>query len=113
MKRLDLKKIRKERNLTQAALAEKLGVQQSFVSQAENGHDSIPGDWITKLGDLFGDIKWGDYMIDEPDPAENAGCDNSALFASVIKIFERELAAKNEHIASLMALLERNISKQQ
>lgn len=44
---MDIRSFRKSRNLSQAALAEKLGVTQSTISRFENGE--LPLDARTKL----------------------------------------------------------------
>ena len=49
----DLKRFREERNLSQKALADLLGIGQSFVSQIEGGKDPMPEALIAKLIDLY------------------------------------------------------------
>lgn len=49
-----LKKLRKEKNLTQAELAEKLGVSNRSISRWENGMTMPDFDLLIELADLYG-----------------------------------------------------------
>lgn len=59
----DLKRFRKEKKISQKALAEELGVVQSFISQMENGKDPIPDTVMAKLVDLYDIQNISDYEI--------------------------------------------------
>lgn len=59
----DLKKLRKEKKVSQKDLAEELGVGQSFISQMENGKDPVPKTVIAKLVDLYNIENISDYQI--------------------------------------------------
>ncbi len=50
----NLKKIRTKRNITQTQLAEKLGVDKSFVSNLENGKTNPTLSTITNLSHTLG-----------------------------------------------------------
>lgn len=103
MKQLDLKKFRKERELTQNDLAKILGVGQSFISQAENGHDGVPDDWLPVLEKHFGEIDWNSYKMPEKSIADI----NTALLDAnmVIDLLQKELSAKNLMIDKLLDAL--------
>lgn len=61
----DLKRFRKEKKISQKALAEELGVVQSFISQMENGKDPIPSPVLAKLVDLYDIENISDYETDD------------------------------------------------
>ncbi len=61
----DLKRFRVERKISQKALADKLGVVQSVISQMESGKDPIPDTIVSKLADLYQVENITDYFIDE------------------------------------------------
>lgn len=46
---IDLKRFRRENNITQADLAKYLGVGQSFISQIEKGSRPMPGECLAKI----------------------------------------------------------------
>ncbi|MFA6077303.1 MAG: helix-turn-helix transcriptional regulator [Candidatus Paceibacterota bacterium] len=50
----NLKKIRTEKNITQTDLAEKLGVDKSFISNIENGKNNPTLSTITNLAQALG-----------------------------------------------------------
>lgn len=50
----NLKKIRIEKNITQTDLAEKLGVDKSFISNIENGKNNPTLSTITNLAQALG-----------------------------------------------------------
>ena len=55
--KLDLKKLRKDRNLTQKDIATILGVSQNCYSMLENGLRSLTVKYAKKLGILY-NINW-------------------------------------------------------
>ncbi|MFV0289582.1 MAG: helix-turn-helix transcriptional regulator [Mangrovibacterium sp.] len=63
MDTIDLKRLRKDFNLTQKELAEVLEVQQPFLSRIENGLDTIPRAFFDKLKQNFGLSDLSNYEI--------------------------------------------------
>lgn len=61
----DLKRFRKERKISQVALADQLGVGQSFISQIESGKDPMPDLLIKKLSDIYHVNNISDYLIED------------------------------------------------
>lgn len=49
----DLKRFRKENNISQKKLSDILGVGQPFISQIENGKDPMPAAFMSKLADIY------------------------------------------------------------
>ena len=107
MKHLDLKKFRKEKNLTQHQFADIVGALQSFVSQAENGHDNIPDTWIERLEAHYGPIDWSQYAAPEK-PAADGKSDTTP---ELVEVLRQELAAKNALIDKLTDLLAKKIGE--
>ena len=67
MKLIDLRKIRKEKHLTQMQLSELTDYPQSFISQIENGHSSAPDEFLARLKKALGVENIKDYVL-EDDP---------------------------------------------
>lgn len=65
MQKLDLKRIRKEQKLTQVKLSEITGYPQGFISQMENGNESIPNAFITILADKLHIANIDEYFVDK------------------------------------------------
>ena len=63
--------LRKERGLTQSALARKIGVQQSDLCRMENGEYKVSLDTLFKILGVF-ELRIGEFFRDEgPLPAPN------------------------------------------
>jgi len=60
----DLKRFRKDLRISQTALAEKLGIGQSFISQIESGKDPMPDNFIEKLADIYHVENISDYNVE-------------------------------------------------
>lgn len=65
MQRIDLKRFRKERHLTQKSVSEATGYQQCHVSAIENGKTSAPNAFINKLQQVYGVGNIRDYVYDD------------------------------------------------
>lgn len=65
MARLDLLRLRKAAGLSQRELAEKLGVQPSFLSAIENGRSRLPEEKIDRLKDILACDDLEDYMTED------------------------------------------------
>ena len=50
----NIKRLRKEKGLTQKGLAEKIGVSTAFISQVENGISKPSDDNLKKIADVLG-----------------------------------------------------------
>lgn len=62
-----IRQLRKEHSLTQAILAEKIGVQQSDLCRMENGEYKVSLDTLFKILGVFG-IGIGEFFRDEQEP---------------------------------------------
>lgn len=62
MQSIDLKRFRKDKNLTQFDVAELFKCKQNFISNIEAGIKSIPADKLDILQSKYGDIS--EYIID-------------------------------------------------
>jgi len=65
MQVFDLKRFRKDKNLTQVEVAELFLCKQNFISNIEAGIKPMPQDKIELLQSKFGDIS--DYIIEKED----------------------------------------------
>lgn len=63
-----LRRMRKERNLTQADLARQIGIQQSDLSRMEKGEYRVSLDNLFKILGAF-DLEISDFFGDQPEPA--------------------------------------------
>ena len=59
-----IRKMRKERSLTQASLAQRIGVQQSDLCRMENGEYKVSLDTLFKILGVFG-MDIGDFFHDQ------------------------------------------------
>ena len=64
MEQLNLKKLRKNKNLTQVDVAKELGVSQHMYSMIENDIRKLSVKYAKKLGALYG-IDWWLFYADE------------------------------------------------
>ena len=67
-----IRDLRDDHDLTQRALAEKLGMQQSQYNRYEKGYRDIPTDILISLADLYNTST--DYILgrtNNPDPPKN------------------------------------------
>ena len=62
---IDLKEFRKSNGLTQAVVAEYLGVSEPFISRVESGRDPLPEDKLDKL--IKNDRGWVVKSFQTPD----------------------------------------------
>ena len=68
MRTLDLQRIRKDFNVTQKALADMLNINQSFLSNIENGRSPLPYDKRQKILEVFNITRPEEYTIEIPEP---------------------------------------------
>ena len=64
MGRIDIAQLRKSLGLSQSELAQKLQVNQSFLSAIENGRSPLPSDKEARLAEIFPDIDLSEYSMD-------------------------------------------------
>lgn len=65
MARIDISKIRKEHGMNQQQLAERLQINQSFLSAIERGKSPLPADKELRIKEIFGLADFSPYMIGE------------------------------------------------
>ena len=63
-----IRKMRKERSLTQSSLAQRIGVQQSDLCRMENGEYKVSLDTLFKILGVFG-MEIGEFFRDKTKPA--------------------------------------------
>ena len=101
---LDLQRIRKEFGVTQKALADMLNINQSFLSNIENGRSPLPADKREKILETFNISRPEEYTIDTPTPyniknvqrsiiggnkfMNNSSAESSSIIAEVRKMLE-------------------------
>ena len=97
-----LKKLRKERSMTQAALAEKLGLDKSSVAKYESADVTPSSDILMKLADIFGVSV--DYLLGRVDsPREEVPV---ALYAP--KGYDKLTPEEREQIERLVDMFARD-----
>ncbi len=119
---IDLKQIRADNgDMKQSELAEKLGCEQSYISQVESGKRRLSDEMLDKLKAVFGDIT--SYMSEVPEKplvqsnshGDNIGGDKILLGdaekdAAIIRLQAENDALKNE-VAWLRTMVEKLSSK--
>jgi len=70
--------LRKERNLTQAQLAARIGVQQSDLCRMENGEYKVGLDTLFRILAVFG-LDIGDFFREAPSAAGEADAEQDLL----------------------------------
>lgn len=68
MERLDLKRLRKDAEITQSELANRIGYPQAFLSQIEHGKRPAPDKLIKIVVKELGISNINDYIETVPDP---------------------------------------------
>ncbi len=91
-----IRQLRKERGLTQANLAQRIGVQQSDLCRMENGEYRVSLDTMFKILGVFG-IEIGDFFRAETAPASPAEIERE-----VLRLFNRLTADKREEVLDFM-----------
>mgnify|MGYP001547650487 CR=1 FL=1 len=89
-----IRQLRKERRLTQALLAEKVGIQQSDLCRMENGEYKVALDTLFRILGVFG-MKIGDFFEHSDDfPASVMNMDQNHR---LVDMFQRlDEASRNE-----------------
>ena len=121
MRTLDLQRIRKDFNVTQKALADMLNINQSFLSNIENGRSPLPYDKRQKILEVFNITRPEEYTIESPEPysiknvqrsflgsnkfMNNSSAESPSIVNEVRKMLEMYLGANSEqgNISSLLA----------
>ncbi|HET9299702.1 MAG TPA: helix-turn-helix transcriptional regulator [Candidatus Polarisedimenticolaceae bacterium] len=73
-----IRQLRKERSLTQAELAQRIGVQQSDLCRMENGEYKVSLDTLFKILGVFG-IDIGEFFREDPASAGPADREREVL----------------------------------
>ena len=86
-----IRQLRKERSLTQAELAQRIGVQQSDLCRMENGEYKVALDTLFRILGVFG-MDIGEFFGDGSAPARDGDRERE-----VVRLFQRlDPAAKDE-----------------
>jgi transcriptional regulator with XRE-family HTH domain len=85
-----IRQLRKDRSLTQAELAQRIGVQQSDLCRMENGEYKVSLDTLFKILGVFG-LDIGEFFHEDPASAGPADKEREA-----IRLFQRLDAANQE-----------------
>ncbi|MFV0521079.1 MAG: helix-turn-helix transcriptional regulator [Mangrovibacterium sp.] len=93
METIDLKKLRKDLNLTQKKLAEVLDVQQPFLSRIENGLDPIPGTFSEKIKERLHILNLEEYMMSSSRSTYRRLRSDVNFEKQVVPIYEMEATA--------------------
>lgn len=93
LRKLDLRKLRNDHNVTQIRLAELTSYPQSFISQIETGKVSVPDSFMKKLEEVLGIKDFEPYLVGEL--PENPGAlseevnEDKRTIARLLDIIER------------------------
>lgn len=69
MQRFDLKRFRKERNITQKEIARIANYPQGFISAMENGRNATPDAFIKLLSEVYGIADLSSYIFEDKNVA--------------------------------------------
>lgn len=93
MRKLDLRRIRNEHNVTQMRLAELTDYPQSFISQMECGRVAVPDAFMKKLEEVLGITDFEPYLVGELSDASEQVADeiseDKKTIARLLDIIER------------------------
>lgn len=104
MTTLDLQKIRKEFNVTQKALADMLNINQSFLSNIENGRSPLPPDKREKILQAFNISRPEDYTIEVSEPQNIKNVQRSFIGGN--KFTNNSLIESSELLIEIRKMLE-------
>lgn len=120
MAQYDLKRLRKEKGITQQGLAKALNITQGYLSSIESGRNTFPDDKVDELQALFQDIRLEDYE-NEGAPKIEIGNHNTAsdiricdpntmssFMAMVSAAFQNKQKDRSENEDELVKLKARN-----
>jgi transcriptional regulator with XRE-family HTH domain len=96
MQTFDLKRLRKDKNLTQVDIAELFSCKQNFISNIEAGLRSLPQDKLEILQYKFGDIS--EYIIDDGDDNAPSGDIPSGRIFSITETLRQVLKMMNDNL---------------
>ncbi len=65
MARIDIAKLRKDHKMSQQQLAERLQINQSFLSAIERGKSPLPAGKQERISEIFGVNDFSAYMVDD------------------------------------------------
>lgn len=105
MQIFDLKRFRKDKNLTQVELAGMFNCNQNFISRIESGIRSLPRDKMDVLESKYGDIS--DYCEEREDGISIPDATPQDLLYAGADAFSRQLIQMmNEKLIAPYSLLE-------
>jgi transcriptional regulator with XRE-family HTH domain len=99
MHRFDIRRLRRENNLTQIELAKLTGYPQGFISQMENGKGSIPASFIKILMEKLNVTNLSAYIVSEEETkptkemkdfafGRNAKWQNGLFDATILRLLD-------------------------
>lgn len=101
---LDLRRLRQDNgNMKQQELAEKLGCEQSHISQMESGKRNISDEMLSRVEDIFGDITR--YIVEAPEKSVIQQTQNGDNIGRDVNFFSSS-DEKDKEIMRLNILLE-------
>ena len=89
MARYNLVALRKEAQMSQKELADRLGISQGFLSNVENGRSPFPEERIEELQAIFPDIDISKYEITDEAKNTSIGSNNSNITINESRIMEQ------------------------
>lgn len=103
----DLKKFRKEQDITQKDLAEILKVDQSFISQVENGKDSMPDAWLSLISIAYKDVDINKYITEGLPSYKPPASNNEERLWALIESQQRTIADQQKSIGDLTEVVKK------
>jgi transcriptional regulator with XRE-family HTH domain len=115
----NIKKLRKARGLTQAALGQKIGTRQKVIADYENGISKPPQDRLPVIAKFFGvsvdELIGTEDVIPPKAKDDEAHVHGNSRIAKLQEVFEKLPAADQravlKHINGLLADIERKNGK--
>lgn len=116
MQRLNLAQIRSEYGISQLALAERLGVKQSFLSNVERGKCNLPADKLDMVIEMFHIDDINVYYIDVEDVVNtakthsdntNSIINDTAILDRIVSVVEKMTEMQNANETEAQARLNR------
>lgn len=105
MQRIDISRLRKDNGLSQSELAQKLHINQSFLSAIERGKSPLPLEKEQKLRDIFPTAELNKYIVEiendkdkegEKERTDTADMSESELITLLLTRFHEQAHQHND-----------------